>query len=67
MLTIRDKCALFYNTNISLQHMLKATELKVTVTDDIYVTQLVKELAKHMSGPALDYVSPQLQHYSPQT
>jgi len=44
-----------------------ATQLKVTATDDMYVAQLVNELAKHMSGPALDFVSSQLQHYSPHT
>ena len=45
--------------------MLKATQLKVTATDDMSVVQLVNELDKHMSGPALNFVSSQLQHSSP--
>ena len=36
--------------------MLKATQLNVTAPDDTSVAQLVNELAKHMSGPALDLV-----------
>jgi len=47
--------------------VLKATQLKVTATDDMSAAQLVKEPAKHMSGPALDFVPSQLQHSSPQT
>jgi len=44
-----------------------ATQLKVTATDDMSMAQLVNELAKHMSGPALDFVLSQLQHSSPRT
>ena len=39
--------------------MIKATQLKVTATDDMSVAQLVKESAEHISGPALDLVSSQ--------
>ncbi|KAK2153547.1 hypothetical protein LSH36_293g02003 [Paralvinella palmiformis] len=54
-------CACTTSTNYQAQ-------LKVTATDDMSVAQLVKELDKHMSGPALDdFVSSQLQHSSPQT
>jgi len=38
-----------------------------TQMDYMSVAQLVKELAKYMSGPALDFVSSQVQHSSPQT
>jgi len=48
-------------------NVLKVTQLKVTAMDDMSVAQLMKELVKHMSGPALDFVSSQLQHSSPQT
>ena len=34
--------------------MLKTIHLKVTATDDISVAHLVKEIAKNMSGPALN-------------
>jgi len=47
--------------------VLKASQLKVTATDDMSVAQLVKELAKHMSGLALGFVSFQLQYSNPQT
>jgi len=36
--------------------VLEATQLKVTAMYDISVAQLVKELAKQKSGPALDFV-----------
>jgi len=39
--------------------VIKATQLKVTATDDMSVAHMVKELAKHISGPALDLVSSQ--------
>ena len=45
----------------------QATQLKVIAMGGMYVAQSVKELAKHMSCPALDFVSSQLQHSSPQT
>ena len=45
--------------------MFKAIQLKVTPTDDMSETQF--ELANPMSGPDLDFVSPQLQHSSPDT
>ena len=40
--------------------MPKVTQLKVTAMGDMSVAQLVKELAKQISGPALDFVSSQL-------
>ena len=36
------------------------TQPIVTATDYMFVAQLVKELAKHMSGPVFDFVSSQL-------
>jgi len=46
--------------------VLKATQLKVIAKDDMSVAQLVNESAKYISGPALDFVSSQLQYCSPQ-
>ena len=55
--TREKKLKHMYIKTTNTQNVFKANQLTVTATDNMYVPQLVKEYAEHMSGAALDIVS----------